>query len=372
MKVLLIGGSGIISSEICKHLLDLGNEVTIFNRGKRKALIDQRVILVLGDIRGEGIESIGEKIAHQYDVIVDFISYNVNQIKKTIALAKGRCKHFIFVSSATVYREGELPYTEDSVIGNSEWDYSYQKFLCEKYLSEQNNLDFEYTIIRPYVTYGITRIPYQFSPLEYYTIVNRIKDDRPIPIFGEKVKCTVTQSKEFAVGAVGLMLNPKAYGERFHITCSYSTTWEEIINFISRLFDKSPILISIPKQILQKNRKGAGFSIDEILADKGRNMVFDNSKIRSVVPQFKGEIRFEQGIIETLNYYENNPTLQVVNFGWEGHIDRLISQSTIDKDILERLTLRAYKNIHPRKEEERMYKKNRSIAYNRIKAFVKF
>ena len=367
MRILLIGGSGIISSEICKNLLDNGNEVTIFNRGKRKAQIDSRAKLVIGDIRKETIDTIQNKIASQYEVIVDFISYDVEQIKKTIAISNGRCKQFIFVSSATVYKETGLPYTEDSMIGNSEWDYSLQKTLCERYLAEQTDLDFEYTIIRPYVTYSVTRIPYQFAPLEYYTIINRIKDERPIPIYGERIKCTVTYSKEFAVGAVGLMLNQKAYGQAFHITCSHVTTWEDIINTVAAYYDKKPILVKIPKETLLKHRTDAGFSIDEILGDKGRDMLFDNLKIKNAVPQFKGEIRFEQGIIEVLNNFENNPSLQIVNFGWDGNVDRIISQCTKDKEILGTLNLKAYKNICPGNIEEKIYKKNRSIIYNRIK-----
>ena len=157
-KVLLIGGSGIISSSICNKAVDEGMQVSIVNRGRRKKFINENANLIKADIRNESIDDLREKInVAQYDVVMDFITYNTQQLKKILSVIKGNCKQYIFVSSATAYKECDEHhiYRDDDPIGNESWKYSVDKSECEWFLARhKEELGFEYTIVRPYVTYG--------------------------------------------------------------------------------------------------------------------------------------------------------------------------------------------------------------------------
>lgn len=327
-KILLIGGSGIISSCICNLAIKEGMQVTIVNRGKRKKFINPGANLIIADVRNESVEELQSKInVAEYDVVMDFITYNTQQLKKIIQIVGNYCRQYIFVSSATVYRdEGKNHiYNEQDAIGNESWQYSIEKSQCEWYLEKNKALfDFEYTVVRPYVTYGVTRIPYQIAPLEYYTVINRILMKKPIPITGLNTQCTVTNSDEFAVGAVGLFLNKEAYGEAVHITASCSTTWKNIIDIIARRYNVNVTYIDIPMEYLEK-QKNLGFDYEELKGDKSRNMIFDNAKIKKLVPEFKGEVKIEDSITKILDFYDNNKNNRKINYIWDGRIDKLIN-----------------------------------------------
>lgn len=335
MKILIIGGTGIISSEICSLAIKRGHDVTIVNRGNRKAFIHEKAHLILADIRKESVEELRKKLEQNvYDVVIDFISYNVSHIKKMLKVINGKCMQYIFISSATVYKDKVSGlYIEDDEIGNDKWQYCMEKSECEWYLeNNKETLGCKYTIIRPYVTYGKTRFPCQIAPIEYYTIINRIINGKPILICGRDTKCTVTNSKEFAIAAVGLFLNPKAYGEAFHITASRDTTWGNVIETIGRKLDCKVDFVDIPIDYLL-HKKNIGIDMAELVGDKSRNMVFDNSKIRQAVPEFKGEISFDTGIDDTIKYYRENVKARKINYIWDARVDRIILDYLKDNRI---------------------------------------
>ena len=104
MNILILGGSGILSSDFTKYCLDSGNEVYIVNRGKRKAFIDNRAKLIIADLRDENIDTLKKKFRDlNYDVVVDFLSYIPEHVKKTIAIVREQCKQYVFISSDTLY-----------------------------------------------------------------------------------------------------------------------------------------------------------------------------------------------------------------------------------------------------------------------------
>lgn len=327
MNILLIGGTGIISSEICDLSILKGYNVFVINRGRRKQFLNRKAKLIIADIHNDSVNTLKEKIKdYQFDIVIDFISYNPDQLKKTIECFTKRCKQFFFISSATAYKEGVTDIiTENCPLENTVWKYAQDKADCESYLRD-NNFSFYYTIIRPYVTYNKTRIPYQFCPSSYYTLINRILCDKPVPIYGENVKCTVTSSREFAVGVVGLFDNSKAFNEAFHITSDKTTTWEHIIHILGERLHKSIDLVKIPQKELLRGSRVLGWNVDEIFGDKGRNMVFNNDKIHDTVPDFKGEVTIDEGIDESLDYYLSNDDNQIVDYVWDARIDNLIAR----------------------------------------------
>jgi len=359
-KILILGGTGILSSEISSLAIERGYEVTMVNRGKRKDYFNAQAKLIIGDLKNEKVDALRNKLeGESFDVVIDFVTYTVQQLKRSIEMVSGICKQYIFISSATAYltpKSNSLvteyspitentpiienapitentpiienaPIIEDFPIGNTGWQYAFDKAKCEWYLKEnQEQIDFPYTIIRPYVTYGETRIPYQVIPMEYYTLINRILSGKPIPIFGDDVRCTLTNSKEFAVGAVGLFENQKAFGEAVHITADMATTWKEVLLILSQRLNCNAKIVNLPMKCLSKGSKRLGFDVDEILYDKARSMVFCNNKIKSLVPEFKGEVSFSSGIDASVQYFSENRNAQKINYAWDARIDKLMAQ----------------------------------------------
>lgn len=354
INVLLVGGTGIISSEICALSIQQGYSVTIINRGKRMDFVHPQTKLIIADIRKESVDHLRHKIRTlHFDVVIDFISYTPEHIHKTLEIFQHKCKQLVFVSSATVYSKDNLRYTEDSQIGNIKWKYASQKANAEKYLSKHSaKYGIAYTIIRPYVTYGKSRIPLQFAPIEYYTIINRMINKKPIAVYGKNVSCTLTTAKNFAVGAVGLFMNKKSYGEAFHITGSCETTWDNAIQTIAKAFRTEAYLLEIPEKLMKEKAEHYGLDSGEILGDKGRNMVFDNTKIRMTVPSFHGETQFNDVAHEISAYFNNNPKARKVNYSWDARMDRLISNlDGIPQELRNKLHLSAYKNVCSFKEK---------------------
>lgn len=324
-SILLIGGSGIISSEVCNLAIQKGYNVTILNRGRRKSKINPQARLIVSDIKKETVEDIKAKLKNEmFDIVVDFVSYDLTQLKKMLTIVN--CYQYIFTSTATVYspKDTNERYNETDEKENSVWDYCVKKRECEKYLEAEyaGKQDFHYTIVRPYVTYNETRFPFQIAPLEYYTIIYRILNNLPIVICGSDTYCTVTTSKEYAVGLVGLFFNKKAYNQDFHITTDNITTWKHIVEITAEKLNKKINLIDIPKEFLV-NYKNSEIAIAEIIGDKGRNMSFNNKKIKEAVSEFKAESDFDSNIDDILNYFKQS-TNKNVNYLWCGSLDRLI------------------------------------------------
>jgi len=325
--VLIFGGTGIISSEVCKCAINSGYDVTVVNRGKRKDFFDKRARLIIADIRTESKENIITKLQDvSYEIVIDFLTFDTDQLDKMLYIIKNKCRQYIFVSTATVYKEQEHGhiYKESDDIGNMLWDYCAKKSECEQKLAQvADSLNLHYTIVRPYVTYGMTRLPYQFAPIEYYSIINRVQNEKAIPICGINTICTVTKASDFAVGVVGLIENPKAYGEAVHITADNTTTWKHIISLLGEKLNKKVTFVDIDKKWLS-NQKNYYIDISEIVGDKSRDMIFDNTKIKTLVPEFDGSSTIEDNIDEILKYYKADEHKQI-NYLWEGNMDRLIA-----------------------------------------------
>lgn len=330
MKVLLIGGTGIISTEVCKLAIQRGYEVFILNRGKRKQFIQPEAKLIIADIRSQTEEEIRVKFEGLFfDVVVDFISFNVDELKKSTAIFSDICNQFIYISSATVYEKQSdtTPITEKTRLYNPDWNYACDKINCENYLLElyRDKKNGCYTIIRPYVTYGVTRIPFGVIPDHAnYTILNRMRSEKPVVLWdGGNALCTLTYSKDFAVGVVGLFENEKAFGEAFHIASPVVHQWKDVYQELCSIMGVKDCHIDIPTDYIvacmprYKNN---------LVGDKARNMVFDTSKICDVVSDFRERTSLHDGLKSVVEYYSQNPASCVVDYKWDGQIDRMISE----------------------------------------------
>lgn len=327
MKVLIIGGTGIISTAVVNECVSKKFDITLINRGKRNKIQLHGVKYVIADVRSDETSEIQRKLGNEhYDTVIDFLSYNIKQLRKTMGLA--RYSQYIFISSSSVYEENETHiYTENNKKGNTGWDYCKNKYKCERELIKlADERNFKYTIVRPYVTYSNKRFPYQISPVDYYTIVYRIEHELPIPVINPDGMTTVTDSRDFAKGLVGLIGNEIAYNTDFHITSDDHIRWQEISDMLAKRYGVNCKYVEIDRKFLESH-KNTVIDIPEILFDKSREMTFDNTKIKNAVPDFMAERTIHESMDEIYKYFENDSG-QRFNYIWTGSLDRLIATST--------------------------------------------
>ncbi len=325
MKVMLVGGTGVLSKDIARQCIEDKIDLYMINRGKRLQYAPENVHVIIGDI--SNTIGLKKELEHlEFDVVVDFLSYTPKQMLKTLELFRNKCKQYIFISSATVYSKDnpEEVITEETPLTNYDWDYSKNKISCEKILEEESRINnLQYTIVRPYITYGTTRIPFALiSKNKQWTLIDRILNDKPIVMWDDgKAICTLTHTEDFAKGVVGLFGNPNAMGQAFHITSDEHLSWQESLEKIADVVGKKVKIIHIPSQIIEKEiveMRG------ELTGDKSIMRKFDNTKIKSAVTNFNCQTMFSEGIKNTIEHYESNPQLMSIDHYWNAQIDILI------------------------------------------------
>jgi len=306
MKVLFIGGTGVLSSACSELAVSRGMDLYHLNRGLSADIRNvQGAKTIIADIRNVA-ETAKALENHTFDVVVDFIAYEPQHIQNDIELFSGKTKQFIFISSASAYEVPKiLPVTEETPLDNPYWEYSRKKIACELALKEAGEkIGFPYTIIRPSHTYDKTKIP----AIGGYTVLHRMLQGLPVILPGDGTSIwTLTWNKDFAVGLVGLFGNPKAIGEAFHITSDEWLTWNQIYSILAEELGVTPDIVHIPSDIIARYdaELGAG-----LLGDKAHSMIFDNSKIRKFVHDFNPQVKFSEGANEVIKWYKEN-TMQI-------------------------------------------------------------
>lgn len=321
MKVLFIGGTGIISSACTELAIHKGIDLYHLNRGKsdKTTSLPKRNQLSVDIHNSAEVQRLLG--SHVFDAVVDWISFVPDDLNNKLKLFKEKTKQFIFISSASAYQTPPLtlPVTEETPLHNPYWQYSRDKAACEVLLKkEAQKYGFSYTIVRPSHTYDNSLIPL----LGGYTALHRIKNDQPVVVFGDGTSIwTLTHNSDFATGLVVLLGNEKALNETFHITSDEWLTWNGIFQLMGDALGKKPTLVHVPSSIIARYDTAIG---DELLGDKSHSMLFDNTKIKSVVPEFACKIPFESGAKEIVNYYETHPEKQIVNAELNKMFDQLI------------------------------------------------
>ncbi len=326
MKVLFIGGTGIISTACTTLALEQGIELFHLNRGVSSHTIPGVKTLVADINDTNAVEKVLEE--HQWDAVVQWIAFHPDDIERDLKLFSGRTKQYFFISSASVYQKTGYPFltTEETPQINPYWEYSQNKIACEELLKEAGSAhDFPYVIIRPSYTYGDTLIPFIANAWpESWTFVDRLRKGQPCIIPGNGFSLwTMTHNSDFAVGLVGLLGQDSAVGEAFHITSDESLCWNDYAHLIAEAAGVSePNFIHIATDFIIKcdpNEIGHHFG------DKSASRAFDNSKIKRFVPEFQPKVRFAEGIKRTIASFDKNPERQLINQEMNRKWDRIIS-----------------------------------------------
>lgn len=320
MKVLFIGGTGIISSACSQLAFEKGIDLYLLNRGKSIRPIHAGVKILKGDIRDKS--SIEEMLKNMtFDVVVDWIAFTPEHIEIDIQLFKDRTRQYIFISSASAYQTPpqNLPVTESTPLHNPFWEYSQNKIACEeKLILAYREENFPATIVRPSHTYDYTLLPFTGG----YTVLNRMRKEKKVIVHGDGTSLWVlTNNKDFAKGFVGLLGNDHSIGEAFQITSDELLTWNQIFNIVAETAGTKADIIHIPSDFINQFNKewGAG-----LLGDKSHSMIFDNSKIKRIVPDYKAVIPFSVGIKETIAWFDADPSRQIINEELDKQMDEII------------------------------------------------
>ncbi|MDF2908573.1 MAG: NAD-dependent epimerase/dehydratase [Herbinix sp.] len=325
MKVLFIGGTGTISTAITQLAPSYGFDLYLLNRGNRSELVPDGVKIIEADINNE--DDVKEKLKDMsFDVVAQFIAFDTEALKRDVRLFAGKTKQYIFISSASAYQKPlSNPYiTESTPLSNPYWEYSRNKIACEEYLMEEyRNNGFPITIIRPSHTYGCFDVPMALHGKNgSYSVINRIKQGKKVIVHGDGSSLwALTHNSDFAKAFLGLMGNIHAIGEAVQITSDESLTWNQIYEIIGNALGVKPNIVHISSETLAKANSGF---IGGILGDKAHTVIFDNSKIKRLVPGFTATVRFDQGVRMTLNYIDKHPEYQRPDPEFDAWTDKMI------------------------------------------------
>jgi nucleoside-diphosphate-sugar epimerase len=318
VKVLFVGGTGVISSACSQLAVERGMELYLLNRGRTSRPAPQGAHLLRGDIRDSGSvrNALGDST---FDVVVDWIAYAPEHVENDIELFRGRTRQYVFISSASVYQTppARLPVSESTPLDNPVWDYSRAKIACEERLMRAyRDGRFPITIVRPSHTYDRTKLPVYGG----YTVIDRMRKGKKVIVHGDGSSLwTLTHHTDFAKGFVGLLGNQHAIGEVFHITSDEILTWNQIFETLAHTAGAEMRAVHVPSDFI------AAFDPDwgvNLLGDKSHSMIFENSKIKSVVPDFSATIPYSWGAEEQIAWYDADPERQVVDEG----LDRLMNE----------------------------------------------
>src|ERR1700742_384830 len=322
LRVLFIGGSGVISSACSRVAVDSGIELFVLNRGRSGARpLPPGVTMLRAEVREP--ETVREEInGRDFDAVVDWVAFTPGQVRTDIDLFRGRTGQYVFISSASAYQTppARMPVTESTPLRNPYWQYSRDKIACETLLTEAyREQNFPATIVRPSHTYDQTSIPFDGK----WTALARMRAGKEIVVHGDGTSLwTLTHHADFARGFVPLLAHPRTVGDVFHITSDDVLTWDQIAHTLAAALGVTPRLVHVPSDAIAAAdpQWGAG-----LLGDKAHSMIFDNSKLRTVVPDFCATIPFEQGAREIVAWYDEDPARQQSDSRLDAVMDKLVA-----------------------------------------------
>ena len=321
MKVLFVGGTGVISSACAELAVARGVELTLLNRGQSSRPVPAGAEVLYGDIRDKvRVQRLLD--GRTFDAVVEWVAFTPEHVETDIELFTGRTGQYVFISSASAYQTppASLPITESTPLHNPYWAYSRNKIACEeRLLRAYRQHGFPTTIVRPSHTYDRSLLPMRGR----YTVVDRMRRGQKVVVHGDGTSLWVlTHHTDFAKGFVGLLGQSQAIGDTFHITSDEVLTWNQIYEMVAAAAGVEAQLVHVPSDFI------AAFDADwgaSLLGDKAHSMIFDNTKIKRLVPDFQATTPFWQGAREIVAWYDADPARQVVNAPFNELLDRIIN-----------------------------------------------
>jgi len=323
LSVLVIGGSGVISSACVALAVERGLDVTVLNRGESSLRpLPDGVRVVHADVRDPAAvrAALGDA---DFDSVADFVAYTPEHVRTDLDLFTGRTGQYVFISSASAYQTppARLPVTESTPLRNPYWQYSRDKIACEDLLVEAyRERAFPATIVRPSHTYDATLVPFDGG----WTVVERMRAGKPVIVHGDGTSLwTLTHHDDFARGFVPLLGHPRTVGEAFQIMGDDVLTWDQIAQTLAAAAGVDADIVHVPSDAIAAADPdwGAG-----LLGDKAHSMVFDTTKLRRVVPDFVAAIPFEVGAREIVDWHDEDGARRRVDERLDAVMDDLAAR----------------------------------------------
>ncbi len=329
MKILMIGGTGTISSAITKELAASGHELWLLNRGNRSEMVPANVKQVIADINDESAvtRQLGNE---QFDAVCEFIGFVPAQIERDIQLFKGRTRQYVYISSASAYHKPAANHviTEGTTLANPYWQYSRDKIACEERLMKAyREQGFPITIVRPSHTYGERGVPTSVhGPKGSWQVLKRMMEGKPVIIQGDGSSLwTLTWNEDFAKGFIGLLGNPRAIGEAFQIMSDEQLTWNQIYENIAQALGAEFKPYYVASDFLAAVSPKEWQLEGNLTGDKSVTVVFDCTKLKRVVPGFQATTRFHEGVRRSVAYMLSHPEVQIEEPDFDAWCDKVIA-----------------------------------------------
>jgi nucleoside-diphosphate-sugar epimerase len=320
MRALFVGGTGIISSACARRAAEYGIELTLLCRGQSSRAVPSSVRVLHADIRKPEsvLLALGDE---QFDAVVDWVAFVPQHIEVDLQVFRGRTRQFVFISSASAYEKppSHLPITESTPLVNPFWPYSRDKIACEERLWAAHRDDgFPVTIVRPSHTYDCTLLP----PHGGWAVVERMRRGKPVIVHGDGTSLwTLTHHDDFARAFLPLLGKKEALGEAFHITSDESLTWNAIHHILAEAAGTEAKIVHVPSDVIARYDAKWG---ESLLGDKAHSVLFDNAKIKRIVPGFSARIPFSQGAAEIVAYYDADPSRRIPDEAFDATVDHIL------------------------------------------------
>lgn len=335
MKVLVLGGTGAMGSHLVDLLTNNGVETVVTSRESRCS--ERNIRYIQGNAHGE--EFLQIILREPWDAIVDFMVYTTSTFEKRVNLFLDATSQYIFLSTARVYADSDVPITEvSSRLLDASLDkefletdeYSLTKARQENILKSSGRTN--WTVIRPYITYSEKRL--QLGVLEKEEWLYRALKGRTI-VFSSDINSkltTMTYGRDVAKGIMGIIGNPATFGEIYHITVEEQMTWNEILSIYLAALEK--YLGQRPKVLLQDLKTFMEFKPAkyQIMYDRMFNRRFDNSKISRYV-EIKKLRLINEGLNHCIESFLKDPKFDSINWTQEALKDRQTNERASLKEI---------------------------------------
>ena len=328
MKILIIGGTGTISSAITRQLSETGHDLWLLNRGTRKNEVPANVHQVICDIDDEATV-LASIEGEMFDAVCEFIGFVPAQVERDIRLFRGRTSQYVYISSASAYNKPAANHviTEGTTLANPYWQYSRNKIACEELLmKEYRDTGFPITIVRPSHTYCERGVPTSVhGPKGSWQVLKRMMDGKPVIIQGDGTSLwTLTWNEDFARGFIGLLGNPKAIGEAFQIMSDEQLTWTQIYECVAKVLNVTPRFYYVASDFLAAVAPKEWDYEGNLLGDKSLTVVFDCAKLKRAVLGFQVTMCFHEGVRRSVAYMLSHPELQIEEPDFDAWCDRVI------------------------------------------------
>jgi nucleoside-diphosphate-sugar epimerase len=323
-RLLFLGGTGVISAACVRLAVERGDDVTVLNRGRTSRALPDGVESLTADLHDP--EAVDAALAgRDFDVVAQFLAFAPDQVDADIARFAGRTGQYVFVSSASAYQKppATVPVTESTPLKNPFWQYSRDKIACEdRLMAAYREADFPMTVVRPSHTYDDTKLP----TLGGWTDIVRMRAGRPVVVHGDgTTHWTLTHSEDFAVGFVGLLGRPETTGSAYTITGDSAPTWNQVYTWLARAAGvEQPRLVHVASETIAAAVPELG---PGLVGDKAHSMVFDTSKLRALVPEFRTTIPYSVGAERIIAWYDAHEEAQEVDRDLDQRFEELVARA---------------------------------------------